>query len=145
MQGTDPNRLDELASLVSHFGQPRDSHHRRTADRYAPQIRIVKAMSRSAAVASGPAGEALQPAPVVTQPRRSASSLRLVTTLTQFSSPIARCRYRSRRGPCQMRSTSKIRQFDFGGCGPLQPRKDADTRAAVIARVPKPLDSGLSQ
>jgi len=42
MQGTDPNRLDELASLVSHFGQPRDSHHRRTADRYAPQIRIVK-------------------------------------------------------------------------------------------------------
>ena len=29
-----------------------------------------------------------------------------------------------------MRSTSKIRQFDFGGCGALQPRKDADTRAA---------------
>src|SRR2546426_8118855 len=42
MQGTDPNRLDELASLVSPFGQPRDSHHRRAADRYAPQIRIVK-------------------------------------------------------------------------------------------------------
>src|SRR5207249_5319778 len=67
MQGTDPNRLDELASLVSHFGQPRDSHHRRTADRYAPQIRIVKAMSRSAAVAPVPAGEALKPEPVVTQ------------------------------------------------------------------------------
>jgi len=40
--GNRPNRLDELASLVSPFGQPRDSHHRRAADSYAPQIRIVK-------------------------------------------------------------------------------------------------------
>src|SRR2546428_5035069 len=55
------------ASLVSPFGQPRDSRHRKTADRYAPQIRIVKGDVPVTPVASVPAGQALQPEPVVTQ------------------------------------------------------------------------------
>jgi len=68
MQGTDPNRPDEPTPLLmSPFSQPRDSHRRGAADSYAPQIRIVKGDVPVSPVAPVPAGQALQPEPVVRQ------------------------------------------------------------------------------